>query len=104
MMKNKFHVGDRVMITNEAVVYISNHLVDPFSVGTICNVPNQPHNFVGVEFDTDIKGHDCEGTCKPGHGWFVIAEDLVYLEDNDTDITASFSDKDFNDLVTGGGA
>ena len=39
---------------------------------------------VGVRFDTEIiGGHDLNGACEDGYGWFVEPKDLRKIEDED---------------------
>lgn len=31
---------------------------------------------VGVEWDRNVDGHDCDGLCKSGHGWYIGKESV----------------------------
>jgi hypothetical protein len=58
----KFQVGDRVVCKGHVGNY---HLSD--AVGTVVKYDNY---FVGVSFDENINGHDCDGTATHLHGWW----------------------------------
>lgn len=74
---NKFQIGDKVIVTahkedmtKPCVVRLSK---DPFNlVGAICDVhyANWLDGSIsyGIEFEENIGGHNCNGTCKDGYG------------------------------------
>ncbi len=71
-----FKKGDRVKVIvghNEYNKVLTN------KVGTVVK---DDKDFVGVEFDEHIRGHDCDnGSAKNGYGWFVQKENLVPFQD-----------------------
>ena len=72
----EFKVGDRVRC-------ISKHDSDLFNkVGTV-KVLDSVSPSVGVEFDDEIHGHACDGSCKDGHGWWLAPKDLVKIGSQD---------------------
>lgn len=71
---NHFEVGDRVTVLEE---YGTVGYGDETSYkertglsGTVC-VPADKYTEVGIRFDEFMNGHDCDGHCKLGYGWFV---------------------------------
>lgn len=54
---------------------------------------------VGVEFDSDINGHDCGGHTEYGRGWWVHASNLEPIEYEDDDISENQIDILFNDIM-----
>lgn len=71
----KFKVGDRVICKGD---YDNKNIVG--KVGTVKIVHSECN--IGIEFDTDINGHTCSGTCESGHGYFVPEAFLMKLKDN----------------------
>jgi hypothetical protein len=53
--------GDRVIITH----YTGNTNIKAGDRGTVCNAP------MGICYDKFIGGHDCNGRCKGGYGWYT---------------------------------
>lgn len=72
----KFKVGDRVKVVKSE--YIEPHILG--KAGTIKGFKNR--NVVAVMFDDDVNGHDLEGACKFGHGWFCRVENLERITNN----------------------
>lgn len=66
-------IGDRVRCVRE----------DPTNpsvfeeAGTVIAVSNIISNRYGVVFDNHVDGHNMEGMCKDGHGWWIGE---MYLE------------------------
>ena len=72
-----FQVGDRVLCVGETEdgKYVKGEN------GVICTFHPFMQPPVGVQWDKySTWKHDCDHTCKSGHGWFVYLNDLV-LED-----------------------
>lgn len=66
-MINVFHVDDRV----ELRTYLRDSL-PAGSTGTVVDVRGTGSNaHYGVYWDNNCGGHDCEGRCRDGHGWYV---------------------------------
>ena len=72
----KFKIGDKVIVTehngNITLPYISLNK-DIFNlVGTICGVHCScwldGSISYGIEFEENIGGHNCDGSCKDGYG------------------------------------
>lgn len=73
----KFKVGDRV----RALIEVGNEpLAVKGAVGTIVTIDNDNRPY-GVEFDSDIKGHDLQGDCIDGHGWWLRTDEIELVED-----------------------
>ena len=68
-MQKKFKVGDRVK-------YLKGEYAPKGSMGTIKSA--EPGGDA-VEFDEDVGGHDCMGTCKDNHGWYISSKDLELI-------------------------
>jgi len=58
---DELSIGDRVVCD-----FVGRGCMD--RIGTIISFDKQ----LGVEFDDFIDGHDCQGKCKDGYGWFVV--------------------------------
>lgn len=83
-MKKKFKIGDRVICTTD---YDGNKSVKN-KVGTIRDICDESE--LGVEFDTDVRGHDLCGNISNNNGWYVnpkylkpIEKIVIYREGND---------------------
>lgn len=64
--------------------------------GVICViVESSPH--IGVRWNEEVVGgHDCQGACSRGYGWFVTASDIKRIDDNDEfEVDATELDKLF---------
>ena len=81
----EFKIGDRVTVQEEYGPVGYNRDGVPCQQrtglsGTVCVLP--PYlNGVGVRFDSFIDGHDCDGHCEYGYGWFVL-KNYVVREDS----------------------
>jgi hypothetical protein len=60
-----FGLGDRVIIPEG-----SGTKIPPMSEGKIVDINNWEEQ-LGIEFDTHIYGHTCDGTGRNGHCWYV---------------------------------
>ena len=71
-----FRVGDRVKYVGE-----NGELINKF--GTICNLEtDHPPEYIGVRFDTRIKGNlsTCDGTCEEGYGYWAHIPNLRLIK------------------------
>lgn len=69
----KFEIGDRVktLVTYQG---INKRVIN--KVGTVVHFYEDDFTDIGVEFDDNIRGHDCEGHAKYGHGWYIMYKHL----------------------------
>lgn len=72
MVKRKFKIGDRVKVKKDAITLNIN------TVGECGTVKKLLDNSCSVEFDKFVRGHNCGGFAKEGHGW-NCAEDTLDL-------------------------
>lgn len=86
---NHFEVGDRVTVKKEygANIGHDNRVPDETLIGTICKIRTDNADMfsdilIGVAFDEHIYGHDCDGTCEYGYGWFIRSRFLVPVENS----------------------
>ena len=70
MGKRKFKVGDRVKVKKDAITLNIN------TVGECGTVKKLLDNSCSVEFDKFVRGHNCGGFAKEGHGWNCAEDDL----------------------------
>lgn len=70
MKKRKFKVGDRVKVKNDAITLNIN------TVGECGTVKKLLDDFCSVEFDKFVRGHNCGGFAKDGHGWNCAEDEL----------------------------
>jgi len=74
-MDKSFAVGDRVR-----ALYSVGSLCCNGEIGTVMAVLSEDD--IGVAYDNDIGGHDLDGRCKDGHGWWSSESFLEkYYED-----------------------
>ena len=65
-----FKVGDRFVGINDSYRIGDNRDISIKGLkGKI--VGEDTDGWVGVEFEKDIEGHDCDGNAKDGHGWYL---------------------------------
>lgn len=76
--KPQLKIGDRVKVVADTFPWRSGDLIG--KTGTICNKPFSAKDIYGINFDEDILGHDCKGTCERGHGFNLPAADLELLK------------------------
>lgn len=88
-MAFRYNVGDRV-ITNRA---IDGETIPKGSTGTIAIQDDTQFDsgWIGVVWDDLTCGHDLDGACEDGHGWYVYDKFLDLLPDFEID------DVDFDD-------
>ena len=82
----EFHIGDRVVCLNPVS---GNGDVVGLSGTVVCN----EYRKLGVKFDSKIRnGHNCQGACEYGFGWFVAPSDIEILLDQTPKITISYEE------------
>lgn len=93
----EFSIGDRVVSVVDNPD--NNHRIHIGSTGAVCRTGT---GRVAVEWDDYVGGHDCEGHCAYGHGWWV---DICGIElDNgsdESDESFDFDEDEFKKLVFG---
>lgn len=81
-----FHVGD---IVEAAVDYPEyNDFILTGDIGTICCFEHGSRGRIGVSWEKEFDGgHNCNGNCENGHGWYVPSDTIrLHEEDSDIDI------------------
>lgn len=71
---SELKLGDRV----EYIGYECQNMIKVGDKGTIVSVDD---NFVGVDFDRNIYGHDCKGCGRDEHCWYVSFKYLKKIEE-----------------------
>jgi len=86
-----FQVGDRVIVIADRLAS-GNRSICRGDIGTVCHIPgvfyNKEHGetyLVGIRFDECVSGHDCEGACEFGHGWYIRDYEISRLVDIERD-------------------
>ena len=87
------NVGDRVVLVGDRAGGAANQI--PYGTnGTIRVVCENSGYAYGVEWDIAFPfGHDCGGSSKDGHGWFVFASEIEFV------LPADETDVDISDLM-----
>lgn len=80
VLSNKvFHIGDRVravsVILREIIADDDQEVLE----GTVLSVDEDC--FIGVAWDKDIKGHNLDGLCEHGHGWWCDFSDIELVSE-----------------------
>lgn len=80
-----FEIGDRVIsLVNHPD---GNTRIVVGSKGTVCNIHKQMGRGLGVCWDRNVGGHNCDTfDCESGHGWWVSDEDVELLEEGINEI------------------
>ena len=88
---DSFSVGDRICaaIDNPA----ENDELRAGDTGTIVMIDKSSPLPFGVEWDIWCSGHNLDGLCEVGHGWWVSYEDIEHIFDEDYDMPSA-SDKE----------
>lgn len=81
-----FNIGDRV----ESIRDLNQNITRGMT-GTVCRAGRRYS--VGVCWDEYVVGHDCDGCCEMGHGWYVKCEDIELIQENDFDLDTASIDK-----------
>ena len=64
-MHESFAVGDRVRVICNVGCFGDYHMGE---IGTIRDITGLG---IGIAFDNNICGHDLNGKCENGHGWWI---------------------------------
>lgn len=75
---NELRIGDRVIVVDEDG--LDGYRPTIGASGTIKFV--QEDDWVGVEFDVNVEGHDLHGLTKYGYGYFGSGRSLLLLSEN----------------------
>ncbi len=63
-----------------------NNSIRSGDFGTLCYITGDSDGF-GVNWDSSVDaGHNCSGTCKNGHGWFVSYDEIRLVEEDDSEL------------------
>ena len=81
-----FIIGDRVLCTS---MYDGNYSVKD-AVGTVITVKDASGRY-GVEFDEYVKGHDIQGRCEYGYGYWIDSELLEPLPEETLELPSAMS-------------
>lgn len=82
MIADTFNVGDRVECIRDSPD--DNDSISVGMQGVICTIADNAPLYIGVRWDEEVTGgHDCQGSCADGYGWFVTASDIKRIDDND---------------------
>lgn len=93
----EFKVGDRVVCIEDNPY--GNEDIFVGSTGTVC--VEDCDGDVGVCWDDKIDaGHDCDGACEYGFGWYVYPDNIEL--DTEAYKPFEFDEDEFNKLVFGG--
>ena len=94
----RFQVGDHVSVVTE--FGLCNDSIHEGDTGFVCDIVSWSKTVVGVAFDKCIDGHNCDGTCENGHGWF-IGVDNIMLSEHDEDNQCNVSEKEVENFLMG---
>lgn len=90
-----FNIGDRVEAVRDCPSLNQN--ITSGMTGTVCRAGNKYS--VGVCWDDYVKGHDCDGLCEMGHGWYIRIDYIKLIQESDFDFDAASIDKLFRNLI-----
>ena len=97
-----FKVGDRV---RAVVDRPSMGCICIGDEGTVCDISLFGETVsVGVDFDKEIGGHNCMGSARNLHGWWLRGSDIQLIEDyleSDEPLSECFSTTDLSDFLCG---
>ena len=81
----QYEIGSRVTLTAQDV---GKCLLRVGMSGTVVYISG---DIIGVDWDTFIGGHSCNGAARPGHGWKVrdyhVAPEIIVDEDDFVDLS-----------------
>lgn len=84
-MKNDYYVGQIVELLVDHPD--NNKKLRAGDFGIVCNVEDFEGEIIGVNWQRNIDGHSCSGTCEFGKGWNVGVKDIMpTVADDDDDI------------------
>lgn len=89
-----FHIGDRVYacVANPD----DNCMINIGDYGTVCDIGNNGRR-IAVKWDDYVNGHDCDGKCDYGYGWWVDSTCIELDEFSDVEI----KEESFLDMIGG---
>ena len=64
-------------------------------IGVVLKVDRFDPPRYGIEFFENIRGHDLNGSCKVGHGWFMPESCLELVDDTPQEVSFTM---DYSDL------
>lgn len=84
-----FKVGDRIRVIK--TIAGCDQRIKPNMEGTVVVVEK---GTIGVDFDSDIGGHGCDGHSRRCHGWWLFGYDYEFIENitNQHAVTINVSD------------
>lgn len=93
MNEHKFKVGDRVT----CIKVYDGRQEALNETGTVVDAPDT-EEYVGVAFDKLVQGHDCNGRCDHGHGWYfhIYVDEYLVLS---TEESFTFSEEEYKILL-----
>lgn len=81
MMTEVFNIGDKVECVLDSPK--GNESIAIGMQGVVCNIIKSSP-YIGVRWNERlVRGHDCQGACTRGYGWFVNARDIKHIDDGD---------------------
>lgn len=89
--KNDLKIGDRVRVSTPHLGKTGNKKIRNGMAGTVKELTD---NFVGVEFDNYMGGHNGSWGGKEGYCWYVFYECLEKIEEADTETKEERMDTD----------
>lgn len=96
-MKNKFKVGDRV----RCLYGVDGNTTIVGKTGTIRVIDNHSFQPIGVEFDSDIRGHSLDNEIASRRGWWVSEIDIELINDEKIVIYRKDNEVIAKDCITG---
>ena len=90
--KNDLKIGDRVRVIS--VPELVETFIDNVINGMTGTVKQLIGNFVGVEFDDYMGGHDGDWNGKQGYCWYVLYENLEKIEETNQCLDKEFFQKE----------
>lgn len=80
-----FRIGDLVTASRDKID--GNRNLNAGMTGVVVDIQVMAYTPVGVQWETDIGGHTCNGHCRDGFGWYTRSEDLVLVKNTVQDIS-----------------
>lgn len=80
----EFNVGDRVYYVYDDAYSIGESRDASHKEGVICGVNHD--GSIGICFDDYVDGHDLDGLCEWGYGFWVKKETLTHIDDTNMSI------------------
>lgn len=77
-----FYIGDRVVLTKDDPDHNGRIIIG--MTGTVRDI-HRGTNRLGVDWDVYVCGHDLNGKCESGHGWWVPKSCVGVVKELDAD-------------------